>query len=53
MAEKKPKKKGPIRFEAVLPFTIIVLVVWAYFFFFFDNHLRAGMEYFGTNANGA
>lgn len=50
---KKPKKKGPIRWEAIMPFTIFVLIVWAYFFFFFDNHLKAGLEYVGTNANGA
>ncbi|MES2964313.1 MAG: TIGR03545 family protein [Bdellovibrionota bacterium] len=50
---KKKKKKGPIRTEAVVPFLIFVAIVWAYFFFFFDTHLRHGMEYVGTNANGA
>lgn len=51
---KKPKKpKGPIRTEAVVPFLIIVLITWAYFFFFFDMHLRRAMEYVGTHANGA
>ena len=54
VSPKKAKKpKGPIRTEAVVPFLIIVLVTWAYFFFFFDTHLRQAMEYFGTHANGA
>jgi uncharacterized protein (TIGR03545 family) len=52
-APKKKKAKGPIRFEAIVPFLIIVGVIWAYFFFFFDTHVRHGLEYFGTNANGA
>lgn len=51
--KKAPKKKGPIRWEAVIPFTIFVLIVWAYFFFFFDTHLRHGLEYVGTQVNGA
>lgn len=55
MAEttKKPKKKGPIRTEAVLPFTIVVALIWAYFFFFFDLHFRHALEYIGTQGNGA
>ena len=52
-AKKAKKKKGPIRYEAIIPFTIFVLIVWAYFFFFFDTHLRHAIEHFGTNANGA
>ena len=53
-AAAKPKKtKGPIRTEAVVPFIIIVALIWAYFFFFFDGHLKRGIEYFATNANGA
>jgi uncharacterized protein (TIGR03545 family) len=51
--KKAKKKKGPIRWEAIAPFTIFVLLVWAYFFFFFDNHLRRALEYVGTQANGA
>ncbi len=49
-----PKKaKGPIRTEAVVPFIVIFLITWAYFFFFFDTHLRHALQYFGTHANGA
>ncbi len=51
MADKRPK--GPIRWEAIVPLLIVIAVVWAYFFFFFDAHVRRGLEYVGTNANGA
>ncbi len=50
----KPKKaKGPIRFEAILPISIIIGLIWAYFFFFFDSHVRRAIEYGGTLAHGA
>lgn len=52
-ASPKQKKKGPIRWEAILPFTIIVALIWAYFFLFFDSHLRKALEYVGTQVNGA
>ena len=51
--KEKMKRKGPIRWEAVVPFTIFVALVWAYFFFFFDMHARRAMEYIGTQINGA
>jgi uncharacterized protein (TIGR03545 family) len=50
---KKTNKKGPIRFEAVVPFLIACALIWAYFTFFFDGHMRRGLEYVGTLANGA
>lgn len=50
---KKNKKKGPIRYEAIIPITIVFLLFFAYFKFFFDRHLKAGMEMGGTYANGA
>lgn len=50
----KPKKaKGPIRFEAVIPVAVIVTLTGLYFKFYFDNHLRKGIEWAGTQANGA
>lgn len=52
----KPKKKvrtSLIRYEAIIPFAILVALIWAYFFFFFDSHVRRGLEYIGTQANGA
>lgn len=50
---KKPKAKGPIRWEAVIPTLIFVAVIGAYFHFFFDNHVRRALEYVGTQVNGA
>ncbi|MCM2323407.1 MAG: TIGR03545 family protein [Oligoflexia bacterium] len=51
--DKTPKKKGPIRVEAIVPFVIIVALLTAYFMLFFDRQLRAGLEWAGTEANGA
>ncbi|MGE0633862.1 MAG: TIGR03545 family protein, partial [Pseudobdellovibrionaceae bacterium] len=50
---KKNKSKGPIRFEAILPTVFIVAGIWAYFFFFFDLHLKKGIEWGGYQALGA
>ncbi|MBL7716695.1 MAG: TIGR03545 family protein [Bdellovibrionales bacterium] len=47
------KKKGPIRFEAIGPFAIVVGCIWAYFFFLFDHQLRWGLQYGLTQGNGA
>lgn len=50
----KPKKaKGPIRWEAIIPFAIICLVIGLYFHFFFDGHLRRALEWAGYKAVGA
>ena len=51
--EKKVKKKGPIRFEAIIPVTVIMLLSYVYFTFYFDHHLKKLFEYVGTQANGA
>lgn len=50
---KKKKEKGPIRWEAILPFTIICALIGLYFHFFFDTHVRKGLEWAGYNAVGA
>lgn len=47
------KAKGPIRWNAVIPFTIICVLIFAYFHFFFDHNLRKGMEWAGYKAVGA
>lgn len=47
------KKQGIIRFEAIIPLVIIVTLVTVYFALFFDTHLRRGIEYAATRANGA
>ncbi|CAN5440700.1 hypothetical protein BH10BDE1_BH10BDE1_06010 [soil metagenome] len=51
--KKQKKPKGPIRWEAITPLAIVVAIIWAYFFFFFDTHARRGLEYVATQANGA
>lgn len=50
---KKKKKKGPLRWEAIIPFLIICLLIGIYFHFFFDGHLRRAMEWAGYNAIGS
>lgn len=47
------KKQGPIRTEAVVPLLIVLGLIVAYFSLFFDTHLRRGLEYGATQANGA
>jgi uncharacterized protein (TIGR03545 family) len=47
------KKKGPIRFEAIIPVAILSGLTFGYFSYYFDRHLKAGFEYVGTLANGA
>lgn len=49
----KSKKKGPIRFEAIIPVAIISTLTFTYFTYYFDNHLKNLFEYVGTQANGA
>lgn len=51
--KKAPKKKGPIRFEAIIPVLVLSLLTFAYFSYYFDRHLKSLVEYVGTQANGA
>lgn len=51
--QKPAKKKGSLRLEAIVPVTLIFALIFAYFHFFFDSHLKAGAEYFGTQIHGA
>lgn len=53
-AEKiKNKKKGPIRYEAIIPVLVLSLLTGLYFTFYFDHHMKKVMEYVGTQVNGA
>lgn len=54
-SEAKPtqKRKGPIRTEAVLPTLLLFGLLFTYFHFLFDSHVRRGIEWVGTQANGA
>ncbi len=51
--EKKNKKKGPIRFEAIIPVLILSTITFVYFSYYFDLHLKRLVEYVGTQGNGA
>lgn len=53
MTEKKEKKKGPIRFEAIIPVFVLSLLTFLYFTYYFDHHMKKLIEYVGTQANGA
>ncbi|NUM58949.1 MAG: TIGR03545 family protein [Bdellovibrionaceae bacterium] len=51
--EKKIKNKGPIRWEAIIPFIIFTAVIFFYFKLFFDLHLKNLMELIGYHSLGA
>ncbi len=51
--KKIPKQKGPVRLEAIVPLLIVVGLIMLYFMLFFDAHLRRGIEYAASKANGA
>lgn len=50
---KKNKKKGPIRFEAIIPVLVLSIITFVYFAYYFDHHMKKLIEYVGTEANGA
>ena len=50
---KMKKAKGPIRTGMLVPSLLLIGLVWAYFFFFFDSHLRAGIEFAAGRVHGA
>ena len=50
---KKEKKKGPIRYEAIIPVIVLSLITFLYFSFYFDHHMKKMIEYIGTQGNGA
>ena len=50
----KPKKaKGPLRTEAIIPAVIVFVLFAAYGHFFFDSHLRKGLEFTASYVHGA
>ncbi len=48
-----PKAKGPFRTGALVPSLIFLALIYGYFFFFFDGHLRRGIEFAATRIHGA
>ena len=49
---KKAKQQGPIRWNAIITFGIIVLIFSLYFKLFFDSHMKSFMEWAGYKALG-
>lgn len=49
---KPAKKKGIIRWGAIVPFTLFVALIALYFHFFFDFQLRKGLEWAGYKVMG-
>ena len=50
---KTKKPKGPIRWEAIIPVAVVFIAVSVYGALFLDHHLRKGLEFVATRANGA
>lgn len=50
--KKMKRAKGPIRWGAVLPFLVLSALTSLYMHFFFDGHLRRGLEWGFTKALG-
>jgi uncharacterized protein (TIGR03545 family) len=50
---KTKKKPGIIRWNAIIPLTIFLLINFIYFHFFFDGHMKSLIEWAGYKALGA
>jgi uncharacterized protein (TIGR03545 family) len=51
--QRKQKPVGPIRWNAIIPFTFFSLLIGLYFHFLFDLNLKKGLEWMGTKVVGA
>ncbi len=49
---KVKKAQGPIRWNAIIPFLIVCVLFYVYFFFFFDLHMKKAIEWGGYKALG-
>ncbi|MCO5143174.1 MAG: TIGR03545 family protein [Oligoflexia bacterium] len=47
------KTKGPFRTGAILPVCILLLLIFAYFRWYFDAHIRWTLEYVASRVHGA
>jgi uncharacterized protein (TIGR03545 family) len=47
------KKSGIIRWSAILPITILFVLIFSYFHFFFDGHMKSLIEWGGFKAVGS
>ncbi len=46
------KNQGPIRWNAIIPFLVFMLLAWVYFYFFFDSNMKSAIEWAGFKALG-
>lgn len=52
-AQAKIKKPaGPIRWNAIIPFFIFIALIYGYFYFFFDSHVKKAIEWGAYQALG-
>ena len=51
--KKDRPRKGPFRTEAIIPVAIVFVIIFTYITFFFDSHLKRGLEWTGTHIHGA
>ena len=49
----KNKKTGIIRWSAIVPLTVLIVITYAYFAFFFDGHMKSLIEWGGYKALGS
>lgn len=49
----KNKKTGIIRWSAIVPLTVLIVIICAYFAFFFDGHMKSLIEWGGYKALGS
>lgn len=52
MNQPKKKKQSFIRWNAIIPFVIVVILTSIYFTLFFDTHIKNAMEWIGYKALG-
>ena len=46
------KNQGPIRWNAIIPFLIFLVLANGYFYFFFDSHMKTAIEWVSYKALG-
>lgn len=51
--EKNKKAKGPIRWNAIIPFVLVSALFYLYFVLFFDLHMKKALEWIGYQVVGA
>ncbi len=50
--KKSPKKLGIIRWNAIIPLLVFILILFTYFHFFFDSNMKSLIEWGGFKALG-